>query len=356
MQTLIKLSNNYTDVLAQLPEIQNLNYKQELKSNSSLTFTIQTTDPQLDFITDLRKVELIGVIDGVDVSLWTGYVSKPEIGIDFSKIICSDEKRYMEKKIIFANKNWASKPIDEILDELVSEANARSGTSELSYETDIGSTLYTQKPTIGTSYKKILDAIANEFEAEWTVVKNKIILKQTIGTDRTSGSNFFELVSDVNNPKETNISNVARKYNSEKIVTSVMGKSKSAYSSQTGNTAEFGHIEGFKSFSEGNVSDQTAAYLDENKESQEEITFNIDPARVELLDLFIGDLVPARVSQGIPRLDFEANLKVISKTVTIQNNFAQTTIRMSDKARNLITAENVIAQMANDIEQLQIDT
>ena len=148
MDFVIKISEDYTDetVEAQFINPPNIKWIEELLDTNDLEFELDVNDAQIASIIEYKKVSLYRLDSNIDTLLWTGYISNPSNDFNRVFVICSDEKRYMQKKVIYADKSWSGATVDTILTTLVDEANTRSGGlhGDLTYETDIAATTITR--------------------------------------------------------------------------------------------------------------------------------------------------------------------------------------------------------------------
>lgn len=237
----------------------------------SLSDSGSINDDQLGEILEYKKVGIYTIGGIQDILVWTGYVADIENDLREANVIIEEEKGFLNHKIIFSDKNYSSTTVPNMLANLVSEANARSGGFEglLTYSTNL--TAVTEKEfKEGTTYADILDQVAQQLDAEWTVHLNEIIFKDTLGSDKTSGSGQILLESKQSDPNASNITNILIKRNGKAIATRALGIDSSTTSDKTGDTAVFGSIERAQRFDDGGLANQTQEYVDKKSVSQRE--------------------------------------------------------------------------------------
>lgn len=357
MDFVLKISNDYETIETQIMNPENLDWGKELKSTGDLNFTITINDPQIQYVVQYKKIALYVVEEGSDVLEWSGYISDLDIDLDVIRVKCFDEKKFMEKKILFADKTWAAEPIANILSELASDANSRSSgvRGNLTSTTDLSDNV-TKDYSKGTKYSVILDEIADLLDAEWDVVLNEIRMYDTIGTDRTvSGADFIEFVSNIYSPNENTITEYRQLRSGRDIATSVIGKDSTTESTATYNTSEFGHVEQLQSFSgDSSLADQTTAFVQESGVSQGYTEITIDADRIDFRDVAIGDLVAVRVERDNALIDIDDSVKILGKRVTIEDRVAKTSFQFGDIKKSIPSPQNFMANLKKDIDTLKL--
>ena len=114
MQIVLKISSDFSNYTAQIIAPRDLSFSEELRGAGELRFTLPLNDPQLPAITELQKIELYAIENGSDLLLWSGVILEIECDFNFAKIFCWNEKKFLERKIIYTAKNWSSKTLTEI--------------------------------------------------------------------------------------------------------------------------------------------------------------------------------------------------------------------------------------------------
>lgn len=359
MDFVVKVSLDYTDstVQAQFINPADLTFTSELKGFGRMSFLLPVDDPQLSAIVEHYKIAVYEVSGGADVLIWSGYIDEPEFDFDNAVIFASDEKRGLQHKRIFEQKAWAAVSVADILDELATEANARSGgdRGNLSYTTDVAESV-TKTFEKGDSYYNIIDSIASQLEVEWTVVLNEIKLLETIGEDKSddSGTSFVEIVSNRNSPNENTIATFKDKRSGNLLTTSLIGKSGGGYSQATNNTATFGHIESTKNFPEGDLAAQTTADLAENSGSISTIVVTANTDRIEYNEVEVGDLIKLRIEGYSPVINTSGPVKVLKKSVEIKDRIPSMKLTVSDTSRIVRDPANVLAKIERRLSAIEI--
>lgn len=355
MDFVVKISNDYIAIDTQIVNPNDLAFEKELKGTGKLDFTITIDNPQIAFIIQFKKVALYAVEDGADELLWSGYIENLDIDFDVVKVTCYDEKKFMDKKILFSNKTWVD-PIGDILAELVNESNTRDSGSRgnLSYNTDLGDTV-TKDYAKGTKYSSIIGEVADLLNAEWDVVLNEIRVTTSIGTDKTSGPGFLELVSNINSPSENNIISYRQIRSGRDIVTSVIGKDSAAETTATANTAEFGHVEAVQTFSgSSSLADQTAASIAESSVSQGYTEITVDSQSIDFREIEVGDTLAVRVERNNELLDIDDTVKILGKSVSLSDNTPMMTLKFGDIKKPITSPQNFMANLKKDIDSLKL--
>jgi hypothetical protein len=360
MGFVVKISKDYTEATreAQFINPPDLRWVKELENVGSLSFTIPIYNNQVSSIVDWNKVELYEIGDENGDPIFSGVILTPEISLTNLIVNCSNEKRYLQKKIIFEEKSWVNVSVQNILIELKNESNARDGgiRGNLTYFTDVVDTV-TKDFNKGTTYYEILTTIAKQLGVEWDVVKNEIRVLKTIGTDRSlagSGDDFVELVYSSESPNENNISASRDKHYGNLMATSLIGKSGTTYYEKTKNTDEFGHLEATISFQDGDLSDQVNSYLDENSGiiSNREISANT--TRIDFRKLNVGDLVKIRIDVNNPQLDIDDSLKVLRTDVKFVNGETDVNISLANVSRVIENSSNAIAKLDQRLKAIEL--
>lgn len=351
MTPIIKLSNDYENFLAQFIMPSGLFFEEELVESGRLEFSVPLFSSQVEFIQEFRKVSLF-VTDGVcDELVWTGYIDDFPIEKSTKTITvqCGDEKDFLRRKIIFDDKNYVGTDIGGILNELVTEVNLRAGNSFYSYETNL-SALAPLKFSRGQDYFTILNDLAQYLSAEWTVRKGKIIFKSSIGMDKTNGSEFFELVSNKNSPNETNI-NYRILHPSKNIATRILAKDDSGQIIKS-EPSDFGTIEKFVTFNEGDLSEQAQKYIDKSKLSQKEYEIEITDPLLDFRRANIGDKVALRINDGSTITDIEDSTNIIFKRVDFSFGQIDVQLKVSNVVKRVESPANIIGALAQNVNNL----
>jgi len=351
MDTIIKISADFETFTAQFTNVDSLEYQEELADTGFLKFTLPISDPQLDAVFEFQKVSLYTPSGFDDILLWTGFISRIEYGINQVSIECGDGKKFLRKKIIYADKTFTGVTIDSILNTLVTESNSRSGEN-MTYTTDLTSTV-TKDFIKGAKYYDILTEIALLLNAEWKVEKEEIIFKSTIGEDKSTGVNFTELISSKENPNETNLESLLITRSTDELYTSVIGKDNTTYSEKNASTI-YGRLETLESFSDGDLSTQTQAFLDEHKISQQEITVEVAEVSIDFQDVNIGDVLQLRIEQGITYIDITEDVIVLSKTVKFTNGTPVLDLKVGTAKKQIESASNYFGNIQQRLDKLEL--
>lgn len=360
MSFVVKISTDYTEATYQAQFIapDDLEFVKELEGVGSMKFRLPIHDPQIASIVEWNKVELYEIVDGDDILRFSGIILDPEINLQSVLVKCGDAKRYLQKKIIFEDKSFATQTMTSILTTLVDESNARDGgiRGDLTFLTDVTDTITKDFPR-GTTYFEILNFCAKQLGAEWDVIQNQIIFYQTIGIDRTTdvgGDDFVEFVYSKNSPNSNNISDYLNRKSGNLMITSLTGKAGAAYVQAEQNTANFGFLEGSLSFPEGDLSDQVQSKLDELSGSISVISIDVNANKVDFRKLNVGDLVGIRIEVDNPILDINQSIKVLKTTVKIINAEPVFSVSLGDISMVINDPANAIFKIDKRLKAVEL--
>jgi hypothetical protein len=360
MNTVIKISNDYTEssYLAQFPNPDSISFSKELAGVGKMSFDLDIFNLDLDSIIEYKKVALYSVESGLDTLLWSGYIIDPQNDFNFVSIKCGDEKDFLRNKILFSDKDWTTTTINDALSEMVSEANARKGPNEgnLTYETDL-TDLVEKEFKAGTTYYNVLKEIAEFLNADFDVILNKIMMKTTIGTDRTiSGDDFISFIWNIGSPNENNITSFKNKRNSSQIATRGLSRvTDTLVFTGVGDLEVFGSIERAASFTGGNIPDQIQSFVDNRDFSQIERGFDVEVSEEEFLKLNVGDLIPVRVIHGSPLADVDTALRIIQKRAAFENKKPVMTVKVSKESKEVVDIVNFLSGLNSRTKKLELN-
>lgn len=350
IKIIAKTSFDYENIDSQELISSSLSMSEELFGCGGAEFKIPIDSKSLEKFTELKKITLSLIGDGTDTDFFTGFISYIEDDFESSKITLTCEKAWLKSKILFENKNYVSKSIDFILDEILSEANDRNfNEADLLNGNEISQNI-TKKWEKGTDYQSIINDIAELAGGEWKVSKNKIILKKTIGEDKTTGTNFKEFVSSKLSPQFNNILSISYKYNALDIATSIIGKMEETYTEKESTNPSFPRKEIFISYAKGDDDLTVENDLKIKESSQREIS--ITPLETDF-SLSIGDVIGVRIERQNERLDFTGGLKILKKSINVENGVQTITIELSEKARKINNSINYFVDLTRRIKKLE---
>lgn len=360
MDIVLKISDDYTPATmrAQFINPAGVDFEKELADSGKLTFLVDIFDPQIAEIIEMRsKVALYSIDSGEDTLLWSGYVLDPSNDVKTCTIVCGDEKDWLRNKIIFGDYDWTSTTVTDALTALVNEINGRKGANEgdLTFETDL-------TDVVGKEYKEgqnafdIVQEIAQKFGAEFDVSLNKIIVKTTIGTDRTQANDdFVQLVWNNDSPNENNITNITSKRFGKQIATRLIGRGQGGAKSQVvGDTATFGSIERSESFNDGDVASQSQEYVDKHSVPQTQREFDVELSDEMAKAISVGDLVSVKIIHGSPLVDADGSLKILFKRVIFENKKPSVFVKVASEAQPIMDFKNFISKLNNSVKRLQL--
>ena len=360
MELVIKVSTDYTEntIIAQFINPIGLKFNRELVNSGSLSFQVSITDLQLAQVIEFKKVALYAIDQGEDKPIWTGYIS--EIVNDFAwvYITCGDEKDFMRNKIISGSRDWMNVNLVTVLSSMVSEANQRKGTNELalSYLTDSPNLMVKKKFSYGVTFFDAIREITEALGLEWKVFLNKIIVKQSIGIDRSVASpDYFEFVWNNQSPIENNITKFKNTRWVNGIATWVIGKaSGGGVSVISGDKSLFGSIERVYPMDDGDVQSQTQEYVNKHQTSQLEREFEVQIDAEEAINVDVGDLVKIRIIHGSPLVDADTAVKIIEKTAVFENKVPTITIKVATETKEVKNMANFLTELNRRLRRVEL--
>ena len=196
-----------------IDEISEIEIEESLKDFNILKLNIQyylNQEQELNckWLRELQKVQLIQTWR-IEKIIFEGFIYK--MTPDFTKVnlLIRDYKWLLIEKKLFSDKHFINKKLSEILSEVLSDLNNRSiwdtNPENWSYEIDNDFIIPDKEFKKWIDYFNLLKELSLIAKKEWTVKQGKIILKEILWSDKTTGENFTELIFNQNAPDETNI-------------------------------------------------------------------------------------------------------------------------------------------------------
>jgi hypothetical protein len=356
MDYVLKISKGFSALQTQIINPNNLSYQEELVGSGKLTFTVPILDENSGYINPFAKVELCEISDNADTTIWTGFIDKIYDNENQFTVECADEKTIMYRRVLENSRNYESIPktLGYILNDVLTEYNTRAGFTEHTYETSITDTV-AKSFEKGANYYAIFSEIATLLGAEWKVYKDKVIIQPTIGQDKTTGAQYTELLSDINNPDSSNI-NFSGTVDSAAIATAILGKAGNQYAFPYDSDAifDFGRVESFESFDAGSVTDQTQSLLDTKKETTRDISVLFTDQIITLNSIVVGDRVKLRITRNNSVQNIDTDVKIISKNVVFVNKTPRVSFTVSKTTTVLPTPANKLKKIKDDVEKLKV--
>ncbi len=223
-----------------------------------------------------------------------------------------------EDKLLYSDVTYTDKSIDFILNDVLSNVNAREDTNITidCWITDVVTKTYVKWQTI---YTIIDDLLTNKYEFTIKPVISEddidfiFVVKDTIGIDRTQvDNNYVEYKFELDKWGKRTINKISWNIDIRNTANAVIGVEDWTYEEQEDITSitEIWRIER-KFKTSWDLTGETTAYLDERKNTINQIS--IDPIESDYCQVNIGDIVKIITSWN-KFLEFNWGIKVIAKT------------------------------------------
>jgi hypothetical protein len=259
----------------------------------------------------------------------------------------------MIEKKVHSQKNYNT-DISTILNELLNESNARTNWDKIENWT-VSTTrtdIIQKKYNIWDTYFDIIDELAQYLQCQWDIRNWVLLFDDFIWEDKTV-LNYEEFVYNPN-LKSTNIQSVNPSWG--KINTTIIWKDNSWVQIKSDPIAQqiYGFTESFETFREWNLSEQTQALLNEQKEKQ--LIYEIIPAKDENINIEPWDIVKLIIENHSSYLDYNGEIRVLKKSSSIQNSQLIVNSYWLWKV-NIITRglTQITNKLQKDIKKLQVN-
>ena len=311
----LKFYQNLTSntVFDTISDLSGLSIEENIKTASTMKCTISLN---VEWIKIWQKVEVVEVNDeNEDKSLFTGFICSVTPTLDDLQLEAKATKSIMEKKLILSDKTFNNATLEYILSDLLNEW----------FDT------YAERWTVSNSlmwrlnkqFKKwdnlyqIFNEISEALKGVWTIDGTQIIFKDVIWTDRTSWTNFFEVVYDKDEPLDNNLSSlkVRQLWNISNVI---FWKNSNSVISRTNQTSitEFWPLAELVVFREWDLATSTQAYVDarSSKQTIYEVDVNTDD---DVLSLW--DKIKLRIENVSSYININADVLINKKTTTFNS-------------------------------------
>lgn len=263
----------------------------------------------------LREFQKIQIIEtGLqDKLVFEGFIYDLQPNFTTVRIVARDYKGLLLEKKLFDTKNYNNVSLDFILNDILTDLNGRSAGDDnpedwlYSFDSDV--TGITKDFEKWLNYFDLLKELSVYVNKDWAVETGTIRMAEILGTDKTSGEDFTELIYNKNGPDENNISNISvTRFGSLKntILTSITSVT------DTDSKNEFWRLEDYNDISGDELTNELATI----SKSQKLHKFNIDFKNVNT-EIKLGDKVKVEINAGIEFLDIEGDLFVKRRKVRI---------------------------------------
>ncbi len=258
-----------------------------------------------ELLREMRRITVKKVVDNKEKVVIDGVIRWLEADLNGVEIIINDLVYLLDRRIIFASKNYNNKSIQEIFEELLNTTNARydTGISCKCSEDKINLEIK-QGETILSVLRKVVKLGYNFKIENWVLKIAKIVWK-----DRTTGNEYMEYRYDILTPEERNINWIKIRQDSTNIINWVwITWSSIQYYKDDESIAKFWLNE--KAFGKSNNNWQNI--LNEHKNSNIELT--VDTETDDFREVEIWDEIKVYVNMGNDLLYTNTTMKVESKT------------------------------------------
>jgi hypothetical protein len=203
--------------IIKIDEIRNIEIEEFMDSFDLLNVEVDYyTDEENNLnCSGLREFQRIQIIEtGLqDKIIFDGFIYELQPTFKTVKIVARDYKGLLDKKVLFSNKNYSSQTLDYILNDILTDLNNRSSgdanPEDWLYSIDADVTGITKSFDKGTTYFAMLNEIGVSAGKNWKVESGTIVMADIIGTDKTTGDEFTELIYNKDGPDENNIGDIS---------------------------------------------------------------------------------------------------------------------------------------------------
>jgi len=351
----IKIFDSYfgDTVVNKIDEIRNISIEEYIDNFDILNLEVDyyTDDEQNLNCTGLREMQKIQLIETgqFDKIIFEGYIYILRPGFKSVVLQCRDFKGLLDRKVLYSSRNYSNETLDDILDDLATDLNARSSgdtnPEAWTYEIDVDVTGITKSFDKGLSYFNIFKELGVIANKDWTVKEGKILFKEILGEDKTSGSNFTEFVFDKNAPDENNIADI-RVDTFGTITNNILTSSTS--DENNASTEEFGRLEAYNDISGDELTNELARI----SQRQRTHVFTIDYSRINTIPE-LGDKISVEINTGIEFLDITGDLFITRRkveflggeNVVINVDVSEITVKKSNFINTLNTLQDDVKKL-----------
>lgn len=318
----LKVYNSFFwgETFLKIDEIRNIEIEEFIDSFDILNITIdyyRDTNGVLNCsgLREFQKIQLVKSTN-IDEIIFEGFIFNISPDFNSVKLICRDFKGLLDNKVLFTAKSYSNKTLDFILNDLLSDLNARSSgdiyPEAWIYQIDSPVTGITKTFDKGISYFNLFQELSVVVNKNWTVELWTILFKEILGEDKTSGENFTELLFDKDAPDENNIANIkVDRYGTLKneILTSTTSINNPTSLENFWRLEEYNDISG----------NELNNYLTNSSKTQRIHNFDINYNLVNT-ELKIGDKINVWVNTWVEFLDISGDLFVTRRKIKIEGN------------------------------------
>jgi len=309
------------------------------------------TMPIIDGVEEDVIVELYNV-QVTDILIFRGYIHqiKP-IRQQFwlMEITLRAEKAMLYRRLVLSDTSYSSDDIKDVLEWLVSVYNSSYGENR-TVDTDFTKNVSIDVKT-GDNLYDILDELAEQCEAQRKIENWEILFKRQIGEDKSTGSNYQEVVYNWTSPSNANIASIDVVWTA--LRANVVVGVDSSWSKSVDNSQYSSVLYGVKYevFRDWNLSDKITQKLDKVNRLQRSYSVDVEQ---NTIDAEIWDKIKLVVENTNSFFDFNGSVFVKKKNTTIDNWSFNTTYELEEFVTTPSDTVSFLRGIKKNIKLLQI--
>lgn len=311
MEYIVYLYDLENNVVWQITEILDVQIEIKLSDIWTAEFTIDNKNEfcKKSFLKWYRRVKINLLNNNEEKTLFDGVIRWLVPWFIQTRVILNSFEYYLEKRKIRNDINFTNETINNILNDVLDDLN-------IIYNTGITINCWITD-TYSPTYKKWQDflSIIKDLAKNWYEFKieNKVLyFKDYIGENRTTWPNFLQYRKDINEPSDSNISNLDLSINFDLLANWVISKSGDNYSINEDSTSitEFWLIEETITVF-GDDESSGLDYLENHKNGSFEYWINI--ISNDFFECNLWDFVSVYINSWNDLLEYEWEMRVLAK-------------------------------------------
>jgi len=312
---------------------------------SEATFEIASDNLEAKYATFKcpNRIRITRLEDSVETYIIEG-ISYMINSQDSIQIQVKDFNTLFQKKKILADVTLNG-PLDVFLENMMVTVNARQDTW-FTVDCDVTGTVTLDAFKKGSSVYDVLQKIADAWY-EYTFKDRKLVVKQTIGSDRTTGPDYYEFSYNIDELGGRSIRSDKQTYNFANLANVVYDQNWNVLEDAE-SIAENGRIEDWITTS---ASQTLSTYLADRKNMVKEI--EITPIKINFFDVELGDLVKCYIRKESDIQYFNDSVKVTEKRVT-WSDLKKTEVKLSKWTVKTLDIFDTIRQLQERQRQLEL--
>jgi len=312
---------------------------------SEASFEIASTNPEAKYsvLKWWNRVKVTRLEDSAETDIieWIFYMT---IAQDSIQVQIKDFNTLFQKKKILVDTtlNW---PLNTFLTSMLNTVNTRQDTW-FTIDCDVTTTVTLDPFKKWSSVYDVLQKIA-EAGYEYTFADRKLIVKQTIWSDRTTGPDYYEFTFNIDELWWRNIRNDKQTYNFGNVANVVYDQNWNVLEDAE-SVIEFWRIEDWVTTS---ANQTLSTYLVDRKILVKEI--EITPIKINFFDVNLGDLVKCYIKKESDLQYFNDSVKITEKRVT-WSDLKKTEIKLAKGTVKTLDIFDTIRQLQERQRQLEL--